>query len=752
MKLKKVYQLFVIAVFCAAVAGPAATAGPAPADTILYLPFDGGTEDAGPLSITSEAKGGFTYDEGVKGKAVWFDGESNYLAVDPVEELHLSGVFTISFWFKYGTLPDFKDGESRYLMRLEADTLRRSAGYLLSLEGIHDTTSFRSDYGNGNWMSGAGTNKMKMAPDIWYHLITTHTPSYVSHLLVDEQDNIISFNYQKAFVHPEYTTLQCFLGGLDREGLHPRLLERWLYYRGFLDEFVVLSDSLDTESIFKDIWRNKSAADLKPFLDCQTRDFKNYGQYGSNNGVHPIVYIDLLLQKDPLNAEYYAAKWIFHKQLQNKDEYGPIIQQEIRTVLQECPVSEQTLMVALNGYRLLDMDTDARALEERIVAEYPGGGLARQRRIRAANPLMKVIEPTPYNEITDTLFADLKIGQSITETPEEELDPDYVLMGVNAIAVNEAGHIFAVSRETFQISEFDGQGVFVRTYGGQPELSYYITTLRGLHIDGDGNLLGVSSREDTTMLWMMTIPEGELSLLGRNEEKGKFYKLMPHPDGLWANSDYAAVYGDYATDVKGEALSTYVTDDKVIDLYRATPKTGGALTIEPVWSGVAPLTNGGTLEGRYDHFTLKTLNDVSYDFDAEGNIYVANRFLPRFRKFTRDGEPVWDYEFNYFGDGKVRYGIGFNGYKAVSAFNAVRTRADGACILLRHTSLELVDTQGNSIRTILLAGLPSEKNARTYFIASNGYGNKTFIMTRDGKHLYAVAGRNTIYRYTLPEF
>ncbi len=746
MLVKRKALLIAILLLTQAVIAVTAAAQSAPPDTILYLPFDGSTLDQGPLRIENRAGGTFNYGPGIRGEAAFFDGENNFLKFPDRTELRLSKQFTISFWFKLERPLDIKKYQMLHILRFETDSVRWSSALSLAFEEDGLDARFTHRTGEISFTGGAtGTDDLEFDPAVWYHFILTHKSGQTSLLLLDEKNVPLSYRNNPFLPDPNFEQMGFYLGGVDRHGLPEQLLDRILSYRGYLDEFIVLAEPVDVPDLFRQAFNKASDEKIAPFLERQTYDLINYPLFGLNDYVDPLTYLDLLLSRDRLNPALFLERWKSLKRLKKEEEYRPLIEKEIDFVLQQCPASEYNLTVALQGCRLLGREKQIIQLEDRIAAEFPESAIARKRRILAKNPLLKIVDPDPWIAPRDTLYPDVVIGQSIMDTPEEELDPNYVLMGIYGIAVNSQGNIFVASRQTFQISSFDENGLFLQSYGPSSEMRQCLSCLRAMRFNERGNLMGVSSRVDTIMYWTLSLPEGTFTLLGRGESKQPFYDPIPYSRDHWAAARFMTKVYDYQKDIKGEALRDYRTDDKVITLFDITAKKG-SLDIKSLGSLGNELTDGGTLEGRFDHFTLCTLNDVSYDFDGQGNVYLAHRFLPRFRKVSSAGKLLFDYEFDFFRDMKITPMMGLgNGYRLNSCFSAVRSTNEGKCILLMHNRIFFTDTTGKVIKSCLLANPQDSKNPHLSLDVGYSYGDKMMFMTRDGSKLYAVSGGNKIY-------
>jgi sugar lactone lactonase YvrE len=179
-----------------------------------------------------------------------------------------------------------------------------------------------------------------------------------------------------------------------------------------------------------------------------------------------------------------------------------------------------------------------------------------------------------------------------------------------AVAFDKRGHLFVLTRGAQAFWEYDDKGAFVRTFGDR------FTRAHGLRIDRDGNLWATDVGAHTVMKFT---PDGQLLLtIGTNgqagtwdESAGAHLLNQPNDVAIAANGDIFVAQG-HTPGPRGDA--------RVLKF----DKTGKFLM---QWGG------HGTEPGKFE-----VAHSIA--FDAQGNLWVADRENQRIQVFDTSGKYV----------------------------------------------------------------------------------------------------------------
>jgi sugar lactone lactonase YvrE len=179
-----------------------------------------------------------------------------------------------------------------------------------------------------------------------------------------------------------------------------------------------------------------------------------------------------------------------------------------------------------------------------------------------------------------------------------------------AVAFDRRGHLFVLTRGAQAFWEYDDKGAFVRAFGDR------FTRAHGLRIDRDGNLWATDVGAHTVMKFT---PDGQLLLtLGTrgqagtwDDSTGAHLLNQPNDVAIAANGDIFVAQG-HTPGARGDA--------RVLKF----DKTGKFLM---QWGG------HGTEPGKFE-----VAHSIA--FDAQGNLWVADRENQRIQVFDTSGKYI----------------------------------------------------------------------------------------------------------------
>ncbi|MFC1565216.1 hypothetical protein ACFL6G_09790, partial [candidate division KSB1 bacterium] len=414
------------------------------------------------------------------------------------------------------------------------------------------------------------------------------------------------------------------------------------------------------------------------------------------------------------------------------------VRKDIRTIREFHGDEEEALILSIKGYRLIGDEKNLNDLEDRSASLFPNGIIAQQRTVSEKNPRLKRIYTKFLDIEAEKLSPDLVIGI----TADEDANPNEVFFNLDGFSVDGSGNIYALDKATFKFSIFSPEGKFLGEFGKTEGMEEYLKNLSVFDMTESGNIHAVSRTKEGGN-YLIFLPDGDVWVSETNEQFGSRFNLKRHPSGYWANSLYSVYYPE--NDIKSEELAQFKTEKGIVEFLEINPSGEKGIEIKEKGYIGTHLTDGGTLEGKFQNFTLYTLNDVKYDFDGDGNIYIAHTTMPRFRKFNREGNLVFDLEFDFYDfDSKSITSLWSNAYyRMLFGFSTVRTTVDGISYLIRGLKIYKVSPSGE-----VLAILELDVDRTQSLFSINSNPNRRSYIDPGGKYLYAQS-RDKIYRFKL---
>lgn len=202
--------------------------GTAYADLVGYYSFEDNAEDMSGYGHHGTIYGDTSFEDGVTGKSVFFDGLGDYIQITPNYNSDLSGSpFSLSTWVKMTEYPEFPLSNSAPIVTNDIHAMpnRLIAGG----DGIQ-WASYKSSWG------GVAVSHDPAELNRWYHMVVTIDDSfmklYVDGLIVD------STNFGYAEIASWNGSFK--IGGNNRIGR---------YFTGYLDELRIYNHALDNSEI-----------------------------------------------------------------------------------------------------------------------------------------------------------------------------------------------------------------------------------------------------------------------------------------------------------------------------------------------------------------------------------------------------------------------------------------------------------------------------------------------------------------------
>jgi len=713
-------------------------------DTVLYLKFDGNIKDCSKIGNNGTIHGNTKYVTGAHGigQAIYLNGDENYVVIPDYESLHLNKEFTIEFWMKFAQPQNAKTKIERVsIIRKENGDSFYDCSYLMFLSGS------KEEMGLINALHGEDVTQYfvvyfsEFKYDTWYKIIYALNKKLVRVLIEDESGRIIGYYFVEVIDKFIYNQGELYIGGMGEISGRKGKKENFPDFMGSIDDVKIMNYALNLEDRFYRAIQKMEINQRTQLLNGLAGNYYNY-KYSFQNTPEPgLKFLNQLLTVDSSRTEIYFPKWKLQLRLAEKtDEIKKNIMSDIHSLLTLRSDNEEALLTGIKGYRIAGASQKRKMLEDKSVEMFPDGEVAHKRKVNKLYPNLKRVYLEALEISEQEIYPDLIIGEIPDSVDVEEVNPNEVFFGLGGFLLDSQNNIYAYERTTDKISLFNGDGKFIREIVGDKKVQKLLAQLSGVVFDSTGSMLCISSNKKNGSVFRVN-PDGSSAILGKHKALRKLWNLIPASNGLWTESRYYLDLG-YKNDIKGDKLKQLKLDDGIIELYNVSFLKKNKIKVNKVGSVVEPLTDGGTLDGKLP-FTLFMLNEIAYDFDELGNVYVAHRYLPRFRKFDPDGNLIFDFEFNYYDEKEVRPVFSQRNYKLLFCFSGIKTTQTGECFIRRGGTVYHTDPDGNIIHIYNL----KEKTGDRHFWISDINFFQTAI-SKNGEYYYCIRD-NKIYRFKI---
>jgi len=204
-----------------------------------------------------------------------------------------------------------------------------------------------------------------------------------------------------------------------------------------------------------------------------------------------------------------------------------------------------------------------------------------------------VINEIKFNDFTLTL--DLVLGKG--------KDKNNKFKSPSSLAVDSAGNIYVADMENNRIQIFSDNGEYIRSISGKSAVKIKLFSPRVLAIDNDDNLY-IAERDKRKRRVLIISKEGKLI----NSFKTPLY---PSKIDVYKDNIYICEKGGF------QDYNLFVCSKK-----------------------------GKIIAGMEKSTNMKYFDrSVTFTMDKEGNIYTANRFFPKVRKYFPDGKHPMEFEY-----------------------------------------------------------------------------------------------------------
>ncbi|MCI0494861.1 LamG domain-containing protein [candidate division KSB1 bacterium] len=709
-------------------------------DTMFYLPLNGDYNDYSGNGLQGTGHGDVKFEEGRFGKAVYFDGDNDFLSFPDAPSLRVGENFTISFWFKLAESFGAKQQNKEvHLLRMEKDKRLFSPSYAVQLRGQNDSLFIATWISHATGASISGLDVV-IEPQKWYRFTLARDNKFTRNYIDDETGLPVGYNFGASYEPPYFQHSVLFIGGLSKEGRPERLLPRIADFHGWIDEIVILNNAIDLKHRFETAFDSLPLVQKKSSLDLLAMSLYNFKYLPETEESYGIL--KRVRSVDPSRIDFYSSWWRVRKKIEGfSEQFVQSVKNDIDVLLSYHSKDEAALATAMKGCMLIRDFQKLKILEDQSAELFPDGEIAHRRNMLQKNPQLTYILMDTLDVETRELYPDLVIGKSIDSVDVDTVDPHDVFFNFTNFSLDAEQNIYAFDRATFKISQFDSSGKFIRDYDGDDQFNDLMTRLAYSYMDVSNKLHAISVKRNKGNYWTLS-PDGSYQSLGWHKALGEVVNINRHPQGFLSNSRYS-VYRPIKKDVKGDELKNFKPEQGIVDLIELKISNNEKLHIKKVGSLGTHLTDGGTLEGRFDNFTLLTLNDVAYDFDKEGNIYLLHKYVPRFRKLSREGKLLFDYEFGLFTDKQARATLRINNFKLLFCFSAIKTTPDGYCLLIRGDMAYYTNPDGNILKIFKLR----EKSDSKFFYLNTNQ-NMSLAVDQSGTYLYGHSTEK-IYRFKI---